>query len=186
MMTDTKGHTLLNKFFFSQPQFRASASDLTLALATSYYRFEVFTTAEDRDARCGPTAHPDVRYVRATIEDIVRDDIGLDDVGCGVPIDHPDFERIMGPLFDAVIAAFFRDMPREPTATGTLGSVDLLIARTRYSISAESTGEWIEFPLEVMSAFEEADRSVTDRTLEWLHNRILLTTSPSLLGIRPS
>lgn len=177
---------LIPQFFFAQPQFRASASDLTLALATSYYRFEVFARAEDRDARCGPTAHRDVRYVRATMEDIVRDNIGLDDVGCGVPLDHPDFERIMEPLFDAVIAAFFRDMPRDPVGPGTLGSVELLIARTRYTISAESTGEWIEFPVEAMTAFEEADPSVTDRTLEWLHNRIVLTTSHSLLGTHPS
>jgi len=174
------------QFFFAQPQFRASASDLSLALASDYYRFEVFATAEDRDARCGPTAHPDVRYVRATMEDIVQNDIGLDDVGCGVPLDHPHFERIMAPLFDAVIARLFRDMPGVPKGSSTLGSVELFIARTRYTISAESTGEWITFPVEAMTAFEDADRNVTDRTLEWLHDRLVLTTSPSLLSARPN
>ena len=67
-----------------------------------------------------------------------------------------------------------------------LGSAELLIARTRYTLSAESTGEWITFPVEATTAFEDADRSVTDRTLEWLHDRIVLTTSPSLLSARPN
>src|SRR5260370_39655327 len=126
------------QFFFAQPQFRASASDLSLALASEYYRFEVFATAEDRDACCGPTAHPDVRYVRAATEDIVQNDITVDDIGCGVTLDHPHFELIMAPLFDAAVARLFRDMPREPTGSGTLGSTELLIARTRYTISAEA------------------------------------------------
>jgi hypothetical protein len=186
-MNETKGDPMPTpQFFFAQPQFRASASDLSLALASEYYRFEIFATAEDRDARCGPTAHPDVRYVRATIEDIVQNDVTLDDIGCGVPLDHPHFERIMAPLFDAATARLFRDMPREPTGTGKLGSAELLIARSRYTISAESTGGWITFPVEAMTAFEDADRSITDRTLVWLHDRLVLATSPSLLGVRPS
>ena len=37
------------QFFFAQPQFRASASDLSLAVASEYYCFEIFATAEDRD-----------------------------------------------------------------------------------------------------------------------------------------
>jgi hypothetical protein len=174
------------QFFFAQPQFRASASDLSLAVTSEYNKFEIFATAEDRDARCGPTAHPDVRYVRATMEDILQNDVGLDDIGCGVPLDHPHFEQIMAPLADAVIARLFREMPREPTEAGMLGSAELLIARTRYTISAESNGEWITFPVEAMTAFEDADPSVTERTLEWLHDRLVLATSPSLPGARPS
>jgi hypothetical protein len=77
------------QFFFAQPQFRASASALSLALASEYYRFDIFAAAEDRDIHCGPTAHPDVRYVRATMEDIVQNDVTLDDIGCGVSLDHP-------------------------------------------------------------------------------------------------
>lgn len=173
-------------FFFAQPQFRASASDLSLALATQYYRFEVFATAEDRDARCGPTGHRDVRYVRATADDIVQNNLTLDDVGCGVTLDHPHFEQIMAPLFDAAIDRLFLDMPRKRKRPGTLGSIELLIARTRYTISAESAGEWITFPVQAMAGFEDVDRSVMDRTLEWLHDRLQLTTSHSLPGARPN
>jgi len=174
------------QFFFAQPQFRASASDFSLALASEYYRFEIFATAEDRDAHCGPSAHPDVRYVRATMDDIVQNDVTLDDIGCGVPLDHPHFELIMAPLFDAAISRLFRDMRRKPTKPGKLGSAEMFIARTRYTIAAECTGEWISFPVEAMTVFEDGDRSVTDRTLEWLNDRLVLTTSPSLRGVRPS
>ncbi|WP_426436971.1 hypothetical protein [Bradyrhizobium genosp. P] len=173
------------QFFFAQPQFRASASDLTLALASDYYRFEVFATAEDRDACCGPTAHPDVRYVRATMQDVVQSDIRLDDIGCGVPLGHPHFELIMAPLFDATMEKLFRDMPKR-LKSGTLASTEMLIARTRYTIAAECDGEWVFFPVEAMTAFEDADSSVTDRTVQWLHDRLVLTTSPSPPGARPS
>jgi hypothetical protein len=186
MMNDTKGNLMPTpQFFFSQPQFRASASDLSLALASGYYRFEAFATAEDRDASCGPTAHPDVRFVRATMKDIVQNDIGLDDIGCGVPLDHPHFERIMTPLFDATMEKLLRDIPTKPKS-GTLASAEMLIARTRYTIAAECDGEWITFPVEAMTAFEDSDPSMTDRTLDWLHNRLVLATSPSLFNARPS
>lgn len=186
MMNDKKGDTMPTpQFFFAQPQFRASASDLTLAIASDYYKFEIFATAEDRDARCGPTAHPDVRYVRATIDDVVRNKIGLDDVGCGVPLDHPRFELIMPTLFDATMEKLFRDMPKR-LKSGTLASTEMFIARTRYTIAAECDGEWVHFPVEAVTAFEDADPRVTDQTLQWLHDRLVLTTSPSLPGARPS
>ncbi|MBB4366762.1 hypothetical protein GGD65_007836 [Bradyrhizobium sp. CIR18] len=174
------------QFFFAQPQFRASVSDRSLALASHYYCFEVFATAEDRDACCGPTAHPNVKYVRATTEDIVQNDMTIDDVGCGVPHDHPHFELIMAPLFDAAIARLFRSMPRAPKRSGPLGSVELFIARTRYTVFAEAKKDWVTFPIEAMTVFEEADQSVTDRTLEWLQGRLAISTSSSLLNARPS
>lgn len=172
-------------FFFAQPQFRASAPDFSLAVASEYYKFEVYATAEDRDARCGPTAHPNVRYVPATMEDIVQNDIGLDDVGCGVCFGHPNFELIMAPLFDAAMEKLFRYMPRR-LKSGSLASTKMTIARTRYTIAAECDGEWVFFPVESMTAFEDADRSITESTLEWLRERLILTTSPSLPGARPN
>lgn len=171
-------------FFFAQPQFRASASDLSLAVASEYYKFELFATAEDRDARCGPTAHPHVRYVPATMDDIVKNDIGLNDVGCGVSFGHPHFELIMAPLFDATMEKLFRDMPKR-LKSGPLASTEMIIARTRYAISAECDGEWVFFPVEAMTAFEDANRSITEGTLEWLRERLTLTVSSSLPGARP-
>lgn len=165
------------QFFFAQPQFRRSASDLELAVASEYYKFEVFSTAEDRDARCGLTANPDVRYVRATMEDIAQNDLGLGDIGCGVALDHPDFELIMGPLFDDVMTKLLRNLSRTSIGSGILGSAELLIARTRYTMSVKSSDGWITFPVEAMTVFEKADRGLIDRTLEWLHDRIVLTTS---------
>lgn len=173
------------QLFFAQPQFRASAPHLSLAVASKYYKFEVFATAEDRDARCGPTAHPHVRYVPATMEDIVQNDIGLEDVGCGVSLGHPHFELIMAPLFDAIMEKLFRDMPKR-LRSGTLASTEIFIARTRYTVAAECDGEWVFFPVEATTAFEDTDRSLTEGTLEWLHDRLVLTTSPSLPGAQPN
>jgi hypothetical protein len=185
-MNDRKAHPMpIPLFFFAQPQFRASASNLSLAVASEYYKFELFATAEDRDARCGPTAHPHVRYVPATMDDIVKNGIGLDDVACGVSLGHPHFELIMAPLFDATMERLFRDMPKR-LKSGTLAATEMIIARTRYTIAAECAGEWVYFPVEAMTAFEDADRSITGGTLEWLRERLILTTSPSLPGARPN
>jgi hypothetical protein len=190
------------RFYYAQPLFRASSPDfeklkgqtewtldtpgIGLALAFDYYRFEAFTTADDRDACCGPTAHPDVSYGIATAKDLRQNKITMDDIACGVAVDHPHFEEIMAPLFDAAMARLFGDMPTDPDMSGRLASTEILIARTRYTISAEKTGEWINFPVEAMTVFEKGDRDVTDRTLDWLHNRLVLTASPSLFNARPS
>ena len=79
----------------------------------------------------------------------------------------------------------FRDMPKR-LKSGTLASTEMIIARTRYTIAAECDGEWVFFPVEAMTAFEDTDRSITEGTLEWLRDRIVLTTSPSLPGARPN
>jgi hypothetical protein len=188
--------------FYSQPQFRASSSHLAklqkqkkwtldtpgieLALALHYYRFEAYATAPDRDACCGPTANADVRYVKATEEDIRQNGLTIDDIACGHSIGHSHFEEVAAPLFEAAMARLVNDIPARPKKAGKLASSDILIARTRYTISAEAAGEWIKFPVEAVSVFEQDDRSVTDGTLEWLHNRLMLTASPSLLKARPS
>src|ERR1700682_160144 len=106
-------------FFYTEPQFRASSPDFAklkaapewtldtpgigLALALDYYRFEAFATADDRDACCGPTAHPDVRYAKAPIADLKRNKVTIDNIACGLTVDHPDFDEIMTPLFEAAM-----------------------------------------------------------------------------------
>lgn len=184
-------------FFYTQPQFRATSPDVaklrnvtewtldtpgaSFALALDYYRFEAFATKKDRDAACGPTAHVDVRYVAATNNDLYREQIVIDDVACGHALDHPNFEEVVSPLFDAAMKRLIGDVVKRPNnAKGTIASAELLIARTRYSIAAEMIGEWIKFPVTALTLFEESTRDVTDRTIDWLNNRIMLTASPSL------
>ena len=192
-----------SRLFYAQPQFRASSPDFAklkkhtewtldtpgigLALAFDYYRFEAFATADDRDARCGPTGHPDVRYVRATTKDLKQNNVTVDQVACGVPVGNPSFDEIMTPLFEAAMARLVRGIPAKPTNySGKIASTEILVARTRYTISAEASGEWINFPVEAMTVFEESDRETTGRTIDWLTDRLVLTASPSLSGARPN
>lgn len=190
-------------FFYTQPTFRADSPDFAkamgqtewtletpgagLLLALDYYRFEAFATKHERDARCGPTAHEDVRYVPATIKDLKRNEVSLDVIACGHDVDDPDFDRVISPLFGAVMKRLFCEVAGNPYKTGEeLASAEIIIARVRYSIKAKSVGDWIKFPISAMTVFEKGDRDVMDRTISWLENRLELTASPLLFGAKPN
>ncbi|MCW2858267.1 MAG: hypothetical protein JWR52_3882 [Marmoricola sp.] len=189
--------------FYTQPTFRADSPDIAkakgqtdwtletpgirLRLAIDYYRFEAFANERDRNARCGPTAHEDVRYAPAKMKDLRHNGISLDDIACGYDIDHPDFERVVSPLFDAAMRRLIGEVVNDPDTTGEeLASTEVIIARARYSIVAKSVGEWIKFPISAMAVFEKGDRDVIDRTIAWLENRLELTASPLLFGAPPN
>jgi hypothetical protein len=183
--------------FYTQPTFRADSPDfakakgqtdwtletpgIRLRLALDYYRFEAFVTQRERDARCGPTAHPDVRYAPATTTDLKLNDISIDVVACGHDIDHPKFDSVVSPLFDAALKRLIRQVMDNPDKTGEeLASTEIIIARSRYSIKAKAVGEWIKFPVSAMTVFEKGNQDVMDRTIAWLENRFVLTASPTL------
>jgi hypothetical protein len=183
--------------FYTQPTFRAASPDFAklkgqtewkldtpgigLALAFDYYRFEAFATKDERNARCGPTAHQDVRYVPATTTDLKLNNVSLDSIACGHDIDHPRFDEVVSPLFDAALKRLIRDVADGPKKTeGRIASTEILIAKTRYSISAEAVGQFIKFPVSAMAVFEKGNQHVMDRTIAWLENRLVLTASPSL------
>lgn len=124
---------ILPDLFYTQPQFRAASPDaaklknvtewtldtpgIGLALALDYYRFEAFATRKDRDAACGPTAHEDVRYVPATADDLYCEEIITDHIACGHTVDHPRFDEVVSPLFDAALRRLMRDVvdrPKDP------------------------------------------------------------------------
>jgi hypothetical protein len=188
--------------FYAQPTFRAASPDFAKAkgvtewtldtpgisfrLALDYYRCEAFATETDRDARCGATAHEDVRYRPATIRDLERDDVSLDELACGYDIDHPGFESVVSPLFDAAVRRLIGAVVDDPDKTGEIASTEIIIARTRYSIKAESIGGWIKFPISAMVVFEKGDHNVMDRTIVWLGNRLELMASPRLFGASPN
>lgn len=189
--------------FYTQPTFRADSPDLAeakgqtdwtldtpdirLRLALDYYRFEAFATEHDRDARCGATAHEDVRYAPATIGDLRHNDVSLDEIACGHDIDHPDFESVVSPLFDAAMTRLVEElMDNRGKAEEELASTEIIIARARYSIKAKSVGEWIKFPISAMVVFEQGDSDVMDRTTAWLENRLVLTASPLLFNPKPN
>jgi hypothetical protein len=189
--------------FYTQPTFRADSPDLGklggqtewtlqtpgigLRLALDYYRFEAFATKRERDARCGPTAHQDVRYAPATTKDLRSNDITVDMIACGHDIDHPMFDAVVSPLFDAAFGRLIREVVDSPKDTeGMIAESEIIIARARYSIKAQSAGGWIKFPVSAMAVFEKANSDVMDRTIAWLENRIELTASPSLFDPRPN
>jgi hypothetical protein len=189
--------------FYTQPTFRAASPDLAklrgqtewtpqtpgigLRLALDYYRFEAFATKHERDARCGPTAHQDVRYAPATTKDLKSNDITIDRIACGHDIDHPMFDVVVSPLFDAAFRRLIGEVVDSPKDTeGMIAESEIIIARTRYSIKAKSADGWIKLPVSAMAVFEKANRDVMDRTIAWLENRIELTASPSLLDPRPN
>lgn len=59
----------------------------------------------------------------------------------------------MTPLFEAAIIRLVGSLSSAPKRTeGTLAT-ELPIARTRYTLSAEATGEWIKFPVEAITVF---------------------------------
>jgi len=184
----------LPNLFYAEPQFRASSPALaqlkqakhwtlqtpgiTFALATDYYRVEAFATERDRDAACGPTAHEDVRYVSADRRDLDRENIRIADIACGYPVDHPRFDEIVTPIFEAALKRLIRDLMEAPKGQpGIVASTLIPIARTRYKISAEQVGEWINFPVDGLTVFEKADQDLVSRTVEWLENRLKLTAS---------
>ena len=189
--------------FYTQPVFRAASPDfeklkgradwtletpgIGLALAFDYYRFEAFATKDERDARCGPTAHQDVRYVPTTTKDLKYNNVSLDSVACGHDIDHPRFDEVVSPLFDAALRRLIQNVVDAPKKTkGRIASAEILIARTRYSMSAEAVDEFIKFPVSAMTVFEKGNQDVMDRTIAWLENRLVLTASPSLFEAAPN
>jgi hypothetical protein len=189
--------------FYTQPTFRADSPDfakakgqtdwtldtpgIRLRLALDYYRFEAFATEHDRDACCGATGHEDVRYAPATMGDLMRDDVSLDEIACGHDIDHPDFESVVSPLFEAAMRRLVEELAENRGKTEEeLASTEIIIARARYSIKATSVGEWIKLPISAMAVFEKGDRDVMDRTIAWLENRLELTASPPSSGAKPN
>lgn len=189
--------------FYTQPTFRADSPDLDkltgqtewtlqtpgigLRLALDYYRFEAFASMHERDARCGPTAHQDVRYAPATTKDLRSNDITIDMIACGHDIDHPMFDAVVSPLFDAAFRRLIKELVDRPKRIeGVIAESEIMIARARYSIKAQSAGGWMKFPVSAMAVFEKANSDVMDRTIAWLENRIELTASPSLFDPKPN
>ena len=108
-------------------------------------------------------------------------------IACGHDVDHPMFDAVVSPLFDAAFGRLIREVVDSPKDTeGMIAESEIMIARARYSIKAQSADGWIKFPVSAMAVFEKANRDVMDRTVAWLEHRIELTASPSLFNPRPN
>jgi hypothetical protein len=184
--------------FYAEPRFRRSSPDLEklkgvanltldtpgigLALAIDYYRVEVFAHRLDRDKACGPTAHPDVHYFPITREALILRRASLDDIACGCPVDHPDFDTVLNPHFDQTLVRLLEDAAK--ARKGTVASTTLTIARARYTISAKRKSDWLNFAVDAFSAFEQVGADVMDRTVRHLNDRLALQLSPRRVGAK--
>lgn len=80
----------------------------------------------------------------------------IDDIACDHSVDHPRFNEVVSPLFDAALKRLIRDVVARPkNATGEIASTEIFIARTRYSIAAEAVDDWIKFPVTALAVFEK-------------------------------
>lgn len=188
----------LPEAFYTEPRFRRSSPDfeklksatklaldtpgIGLALAIDYYKVEAFAQRLDRDRSCGPTAHPDVRYFPITRDVLVRRRACLEEIACGCPIGHPDFEMVLEPLFERALALLLHDATKTRKAAAV--STTLTIARARYTVSAEWKDDWLNFAVDAFSAFEEIDADVMDRTVRYLNDRLALQLSAKREGAK--
>lgn len=187
--------------FYAEPRFRKSSPDfaklraateltletpgITLALALDYYRVELFATEEDRDLACGPTAHKDVKYFPTTRGALIHAGISLDDISCGHNVDHPRFGEILTPIFDAAAKRLIKDLVHSSAdRDGIVASTMIPIARARYTISVTSAGDWMNFGVDALSAFEQSNDDVMDRTVEFLEGRLALQISPAMINAK--
>lgn len=187
----------LPKAFYAEPRFRKSSPDIAklkaateltletpgiaLVLALDYYRVEMFATVEDRDLACGPTAHEDVKYFPTTREALNHAGISLHDISCGHAVDHPQFGEVLTPIFDAAAKRLIKDLVQSGAGRdGIVASTMIPIARARYTISVTSAGDWLNFDVEALSAFEQPEEDVMDRTVKYLEGRLALQISPAL------
>ena len=184
--------------FYAEPRFRRSSPDLEklkgvanltldtpgigLALAFDYYRVEAFAHRLDRDKACRPTAHPDVHYFPITREELILRSDSLDDIACGCPVDDPDFDTTLNPLFDHMLVRLLQDAGK--AKKGTIASITLTIARARYTISAKWKGDWLNFAVDAFAAFEQVGADVMDRTVRRLSDRLELQLSPRGVGAK--
>lgn len=189
--------------FYAEPRFRASSPgfeklkaatelapdtpEASFAWAIEYYQTEAFSTKVERDEACGPTGHADIRYFPIGRSALLRAGDTIDTIACGHGIDHPRFEQIFAPLFTAALRRQMEELLQVGNKSGgVIATTELSIARVRYKISVNHSGDWLNFDVSALSLFEESEPVIVDRTMEYLDRRLRLELSPSLIRARPN
>lgn len=183
----------MSKLYFTQPLFRQDSPDFKhlaslpahftldtpgarLALALNYYACEAYASEIDRDAACGMTAHPDIKYV--SVDAVSDEDIA--DLSCGHSIDHLHFERVLGPIFNRKVEQLIGKMiGAGRKAEGPIAMEALSIARIRYEIQAIAEHDVVAFKVEGVSLFEKGDRNTIEATCVFLEERLRLHLLPT-------
>jgi len=184
----------MNKMYFAQPLFRAASPDFkhlanlpaqftidtpggSLAGAIQYYTIEAYGRETDRDAACGMTAHPDIKFVPIAAVPAAE----IDQIGCGYAINHPLFEKILDPIFSGSIERLIDNIRcAGRSADGPIAMESMSIARTRYIIEAIADRGHLKFGIEGVAVFERDDRRTINATCAFLKDRLNLHLSPTL------
>ena len=189
--------------FFAQPCFRAASPDFAklkgateltletpgvrLALAIDYYRIEAFETEVDRDLACGSTAHEDVRYFPIGREELIRAGNEIESISCGHTLDHPDFEQVFAPIFDAALRYLVGEMIQTPhPKNGPIAATVMSIARARYTITVVAAEDWFNFSVGGLCLFEQIDPELLERTGRYLEEQLILHLSPPVRSAKPN
>ncbi len=186
--------------FFAEPRFRgssaalaqlAAATELTpetpgiaFAYAAAYYQVEMFATEGDRDCACGPSGNDDVRYFAATRQALSRTGVSLDDISCGHTVDHPRFEEVLSPIFNARMRRLIGDLMRSTAKAGVVADTTISIARRQYTFMVRRVGDWLNFEVGARSLFERPQKDLMDRTVKYLEGRLILQNSAALSNVR--
>lgn len=183
----------MSKLYLAQPLFRKKSPDFehlaslpakftldtpgaSLALALNYYTIEAYASKMDRDAACGMTAHPDIKYVPIDRNHVEE----AGEIGCGYAIDHPDIEKVLNPIFSRAVERLIGNMiAARRNAKGPIAMEALSIGRTRYTIEAIADRDSIRFEVDGLAVFEKRSRTTIDATCAFLEERLHLHLSPT-------
>jgi hypothetical protein len=183
----------MRKVYFAQPLFDQNSPDFEhlrslpdkftlntpgarLALALNYYTVEAYAREADRDAACGMTAHPDIMYVPT--DEVSAEETDM--IGCGYPIGHPDFERVLDPIFSRLVERLIgKMMAAGRNAKGPIAMEALSVARTRYTIEAIANRDSIRFEVDGLAVFEKRERATINATCAFLEERLHLHLLPT-------
>ncbi|KAB2760779.1 hypothetical protein E0H22_24880 [Rhodopseudomonas boonkerdii] len=182
----------MSKLYYAEPELRESQElrDLfrlpvgftpdtpgaRLAMAVDHYTTEAYTRRSDRDAACGVTAHPDITYAAVAASSVKK----TDEIGCGYAIHHPDFEKVLDPIFSRAVKRLIANMAAaDQKAEDPIATEVLSIARTCYKIETIGERDIIRFRL-AWNAFEEKpDRTTIEQTCAFLEDRLHLAFLPT-------
>lgn len=178
----------MSNVYFAQPLFNRRSPDFNhlaslpdkftldtpgarLALALNYYAIEAYARKADRDAACGLTCHPDIMYVPAT--EVPPEEADM--IGCGYPIGHPYFEKILDPIFSGLVERLMGKLVTAGrNAKGLIAMEVLSVARTRYTVEAVANRGSIRFDIGGLALFEKRDRVTIDATCAFIERRLQL------------
>ncbi len=181
----------MSKLYFAQPMFRAASPDFkhlpdlpaqftldtpggSLTVASQYYCIEAYAQKMDRDAACGMTAHPDVKYV--PIAAALAEE--SEEIGCGYAIDHPFFEKVLDPILCRSVERLkTKIMNLSRNAEGPIETV--LIARTLYMVKTIADRNHVRLEINGVAIFEKEDPTTIDATCAFLKERLHLHFLPT-------